>query len=553
MTNYEDRFNAKAIVSDILNAKDRRQWQKQTDVAEAIYASLQRTGKIYNCGGAATWVDTETRKVLEIVPNSAKTSALLIEYGIMPETALARIVGRYIEAKATTTAKKATIFTLVFYDETAGALYVNEHATFFLKITPNGIERMRNGDDDMLFADGEDNCDPLQADLAAAAEQAKKQALSGLEESLLEKYIFSELKYPEHGIGRENARLILTLAVLGLFLRELMRQYPNVYFVGPGASLKTSLAWKIGLLLVGRKFHPTSAKTDENEVRNLLINRPFVVVDEANNLSKLENLMRMAVTGGEDTRRRLYTTDTMQTKPFQARLWMTANTDSLTNEANASRQIIIDAGAREEEQPYRSTRFVFGNFGEVRNAIWTELVGRLAATIREIREADLAGIGDRKVTSRLSDFFVVGHTLASAAGLKEEMETAEIALRERQERMADEGNEFLYLMRHLPVSYNAGIIPSQNGGEPTLAGARTLADWQAIILAHVPDSNRELKSKAARLAWVRYQVQHNEHTLTKELGMIRGETRNGYGKKVATYDFTGFQGPAINTPTEVMD
>jgi hypothetical protein len=551
--NYENRFNTKTVISNILDAKDRKLRQKQIDVAETIYASLQRTGKIYNCGGAATWVDSETRKVLEIVPNSAKTSALLIDYGIMPETALAKIVGRYIEAKATTTAKKATIYTLGFYDQAAGALYVNEHGTYFLKITARGIERIQNGDDDMLFADGEDTCEPLQADLAAAAAQAKKPALSGLEDSLLEKYIFSELKYPQHGIGRENARLILILAVLGLFLRELMRQYPNVYFVGPGASLKTSLAWKIGLLLVGQKFQPTSAKTDENEVRNLLINRPFVVVDEANNLSKLENLMRMAVTGGEDMRRKLYTTDTMQAKPFQARLWMTANTDSLTNEANASRQIIIDAGAREEEKPYRSTRFVFGNFGEVRNAIWTELVGRLAAAVHEIQQSDLAGAGDLNVASRLSDFFVIGHTLASAAGLQEDMKRAELALKERQERMADEGNEFLYLMRTLPISYNARIMPSQNGGEPALAGSRTLAEWQSIIHAQVPDSNRELKAKAARLAWVRYQIQHNEHTLRNELGMIRGETRNGYGKKVATYAFTGLEGPAIAAPTEVLD
>ena len=143
MTNYEDRFNTRKAVSDILDSKDRKMRQKQIDVAEAIYASLSRTGKIYNCGGAATWVDNETRKVLEIVPNSAKTSALLIDYGIMPETSLARIVGRYIEAKATTAAKKATIFTLAFYDETTGALYVNEHGTFFLKITANGIERMK--------------------------------------------------------------------------------------------------------------------------------------------------------------------------------------------------------------------------------------------------------------------------------------------------------------------------------------------------------------------------------------------------------------------------
>jgi hypothetical protein len=553
MTNYEDRFTTKRTISDILDSKDRKMWQKQIDVAEAIYASLTRAGKIYNCGGAATWVDGETRKVLEIVPNSAKTSALLIDYGIMPETALARIVGRFIEAKATSAAKKATIYTLAYYRESAGALYVNEHGRHFLKITAVHIERLQNGDDDLLFADGEDTCDPLQADLVAAADQAKRPALSALEESLFETYIFSELKYPQHGIGRENARLVLTLAVLGLFLRELMRQYPNVYFVGPGASLKTSLAWKIGLLLVGKKFNPTSAKSDESEVRNLLIDRPFVVVDEANNLSKLENLMRMAVTGGEDTRRKLYTTDTMQAKPFQARLWMTANTDSLTNEANASRQIIIDAGAREEEKPYRSTRFVFGNFGDVRNAIWTELVGRLAAAVREIQQSDAAGTGDLKVSSRLSDFFVIGHTLARAAGLTLEMERAEKALRERQERMADEGNEFLHVIRSLPISYNVRTVPGQNGKEPVLSGARTLSQWQSIIHAHVPDSNRELKSKAARSGWVKYQFQHNEHTLRHELGMTRGETRNNYGKMVATYAFTGFEGPASESLPEVMD
>jgi hypothetical protein len=159
MTNYEDRFNTRKTVSDILDSKDRKLRQKQIDVAEAIYASLQRTGKIYNCGGAAAWVDIETRKVLEIVPNSAKTSFLLIEYGIMPETTLARIVGRYIEAKATGTAKKATIYTLAFYDRAQRALYVNEHGTYFLKITAEGIKRMQNSDDDMLFADGEDTCD----------------------------------------------------------------------------------------------------------------------------------------------------------------------------------------------------------------------------------------------------------------------------------------------------------------------------------------------------------------------------------------------------------
>jgi hypothetical protein len=69
----------------------------------------------------------------------------------------------------------------------------------------------------------------------------------------------------------------------------------------------------------------------------------------------------------------------------------------------------------------------------------------------------------------------------------------------------------------------------------------------------VAETNRELKAKAARLAWIRYQFQHNEHMLRDKLGMVRGETRNNYGKKVATYAFTGFEGPASTTLTEILD
>jgi hypothetical protein len=56
-----------------------------------------------------------------------------------------------------------------FYNRERHLLYVNEYRGSFLKIDGEGkVTRLRNGNDDMLFADGEEaQCDPLHANLEA--------------------------------------------------------------------------------------------------------------------------------------------------------------------------------------------------------------------------------------------------------------------------------------------------------------------------------------------------------------------------------------------------
>jgi len=134
-------------------------------------------------------------------------------------------------------------------------------------------------------------------------------------------------------------------------------------------------------------------------------------LDEANRIGDLSNILKTIATGGADTRRRLYTTSTMETKPYQARLWMTMNTGDPREETVASRMLIFDAAKPEGKAPYRATHHLEWS-AEKRNALWTELVGRLAIAMQTLKIAEKRGKADAKVTHRMSDFFVFLTALA---------------------------------------------------------------------------------------------------------------------------------------------
>lgn len=98
-----------------------------------------------------------------------------------------------------------------------------------------------------------------------------------------------------------------------------------------------SLAQKVGKLLQGHRFKVRGATDDEQELKNMAVSMPFLVLDEANSVKRLTNILKVVATGGMDTRRELYTTAQMRHTPYQARIWMTANTASLTNETTSAR------------------------------------------------------------------------------------------------------------------------------------------------------------------------------------------------------------------------
>ena len=524
--------------------------EKERFVCQMIYEHMMANGKLYNCGNVATYLDTKTREIIQIIKGSSHFQRLLVRYGVFPADRLTLAIGLFLGSMATT-AKENTVYAMSYYDGEQHLLYVNEYAGNFLRIDGAGkITRLRNGDDDMLFSDGKEaQCDPLVANLELAQLYILCNPLepdAGIESGLLRREILDTIIYAEDGVGREHATTILLTAILALFFQERIPSNPFMYFFGAGASMKTSLASKVGKLIQGRKFKVRPATDDEKALKDMALSLPFLVLDEANNIKKLMNVLKVIATGGMDTRRELYTTASVRHTPYQARIWMTANTASLTNETISARMMIIDAGSRTEENPYRSEHYLEWP-EEVRNDIWTELVGRLAATMRDLADADRKGEGDLSVSHRMSSFFVFGLTLAKQRRREAEFQAAMDAMAERQMGASAEDCEIVHLIQQLPSSYNAVT----KGGKTT--GMHTADEWAQILVQVVPEANVELKRKVARPGWVRYMFQANVKVLKKECGLVVGSYITKTKNKIKTYGFTKCAGSPARIEVDAAD
>ena len=474
--------------------------QLMREASMLLYEHLKKNGKLYNCGNVATYVDSFTHELVEVVKGGDRFGRMLLDFGIQPAEKFTAWFGRFMGAQAVHSPKNA-VYNMSFYNRQPHCLYLNEYANNFLKIDADGnVTRMHNGDDDILFRDGtESECDPLCADLT------KLEYPHALKpDGLIQKEILDTILYTKEGVGRDNAHVILMTALLSLFFYERVPANPYIYLYGPGATLKSSLAVKVGKLIQGNKFSPRPATDDEKSIKDLALSLPFIVLDEANNLKRVMNILKTFATGGMDSRRELFTTANMRHTPYQARFWMTANTASLTNETISSRMMIIDAAARPELEPYRAVHYLSWST-ERRNEIWTELVARLRRAMMELKVADEKGEGDLSVAHRMSDFFVFGRTLAKQEGWETDFLAAQEAMTNRQQVTSTEGNDIVDLVTMLPKSY---------ANTPRKAN-----EWAAILSRLVPESNIELKRNAARTNWVAWQFSANLHLLTLQCGM----------------------------------
>jgi len=487
-------------------------------------------------------LDKETRKTTEIVHNGNDYLWLIKQYGIhSSDKLLVDAIGKNMAGEASRLRKKE-MYAGSYYDTHKHVLYVNEWEGNILRIDEDGnITRIRNGDEGLLWHDGNGaNATALHADI----EKAYSTAIRLPGDSLIKQHILDVINYDESfGVTKEQAQLVLLTALLGLFFIERIPQYPMVYFFGPGGSMKTSLATKVGKLMIGPAFQPTPGEIEADDLKNLAINNSFLLLDEANKLRALQNILKAIVTGSSDKRRELYTTATQRESKYVSRIWMTANTVDIANETVSSRMLIFDAAKRTEENPYRSTFHINKEWdrGGLRNSIWTELVGRLAQAMKSLTAMDAVG-SDYHVSHRMSDLFVFGMTLAKAEGMEKQMKDAMDALDARSKSGTAQTLDIVTMIQALPSSYNA----VEKDGKWT--GMRPANEWAKVLPNVVPEVNRELKQKAASTWWVAGQFQRNEHTLVETVGMVKDSKLDKSKNRTFVYGFTGCNGDEPTMP-----
>lgn len=488
---------------------------------------MTKRGNLWNCGNVATYVPELSRRIIQVVKGGQHFLSLMSDYGLYAADSATVAVGKQLDAMCPGL-RRNTIRLLSYYDSQNHVLYANEYAGNFLRITSNKVERLRCGDDGMLFDWGEQKCDPLECQFPltqnkALAPEAGPLAPDG-KAGLLRYHILNTVNYSEDGIGQNAALLLLTCSLLALYFPErLNRAIPFPTFSGAGGSMKSALAKKVGKLIQGRNFeviHAPEGPGAVQEIKNNAINYPFMVLDEANKLRGLSNILKVIATGGKDTRRVLYTTSTMQEKEYQSRLWLTMNTGDPNEETVASRMLIIDVALRQESDPYRAT-FYLEWTKELRDQLWTELVGRLACAMRELEQADEDGQGDLPISHRMADFLVFGLTLAKQEGSEAEFRHALSSLSSRQETAVNDSIEIVDLLEKVPQ---------------TLYGGKELSakDWGRVLLLLVGYEDHELRRKLASKNVVAWWFKSNENLLTSRYGMrVRRDTH----LKVTLYSF----------------
>src|SRR5690242_17468756 len=109
--------------------------------------------------------------------------------------------------------------------------------------------------------------------------------------------------------------------------------------------MKTSPGSQGGKADTGAEVQGKARDRRREALKDMALSLPFLVLDEANSIKKLMNVLKVIATGVMDTRRELYTTASVRHTPYRARIWMTANTAFLTDETISARMMIIDAGA----------------------------------------------------------------------------------------------------------------------------------------------------------------------------------------------------------------
>ncbi len=486
-------------------------------------------GKFYSLGkkdggGMAAWLDSETRELIEISKDSNRFAYLLQSFGIQPSTLEAKDLGKNLGCKYGGQAPANTVYAMSTMKD--GKLYLNQYDGTMLRITvgkddtsdvlgrswsPSKVEKLRNGDDDVLF---NRSGDPLDCDLDKVRADEDDRGLDTGKDPLLEKHILDTVTYAsEGGIPEAQIERLLCGWLLGLYFQEVVVVPFLLLVTGVPGTMKSSIIRSIGRVIIGHDFNVIPFPKNPDDLKLLAVTRGFLALDESNLTKEHEELLNTITTGGEDERRELYTTDKMRRKPFQARVAMTGNVSETKQESTSSRVLAVDVAKSKLAEPYRSDADVAADLKRHRNAIWTEIVTRCKNILMRMDMAEKTG-PITHVGHRMSGFALWYLNAAKQEGWEDIARSDIEAVATRQRRQVTEANDdFLSVLESFQQACGDGMW-------------RTASDWAKTLVAFVNENDRELRASVARTGYIKFKFKALETTLRHKYGMETREDKH---------------------------
>lgn len=412
--------------------------------------ALQKAGKVLISGGVPVFVGPEGY-VITLLPGNAEYDEILLALSFLPgmNREFDKGLMRYLLA---TGFPKAEAIGIAKYLPHEHVLLLNEWGGSFLRVGPDGVvSRHPNGTDGYLFEQGNA---PHRTNLEAV-NCYRGPALTWDEDSPLIKHVFSVGIYAnDSGVGRQAAIDVLLYWTLAGLLPERIKAQPILHLHGLSGTRKTAMAVALGWVIGadGLSFHAVAAPDDRTALETTLIcAKGLIVLDEANNMRAIFNVLKALVTTAVLERRVLYTTATIQRFVIRLLAILTTNNLEISEESVALRVLKLDMGDPQGVTvQYRGDAAVEREWreGNLREACWQDLVCRLSAVMRLLSEARGKGTDEPTVTERMSGFWSFVTAVAQQEGLATvtRQKAAMVAIKAEQSRSVSTADDLFPLL-----------------------------------------------------------------------------------------------------------
>ena len=340
-------------------------------VDKLVYDDLKSKGQFFNVGGLGYLVlKGEEAKPIKISHTDSRCLNLLQRYHLHPGRNSTNVVGQFLGVRSSLDGFRTEMHISFHYHPGENTAYYAEASGYLLKVTKDGISRIKNGEDKVLFT-YPDNYQPW----TMQPEPTIGRSLIPERGSALYDAVFNGIKFEDSLMSDEQKYILLTVYLILLFLPGLNKTKIILQMIGPSGSGKSFFLEVLGRLLIGPKFSTQPMTEDKQQFENQVINSSYIAYDNVNYISKpIMDLLCQVATGLKVERRELYTTAGKFEAPALATVAISSITPQLTEVEHANRSLMLKVQKRQE---FKSSVDLFADLDARRNELMTEIVARV--------------------------------------------------------------------------------------------------------------------------------------------------------------------------------
>ncbi len=321
--------------------------------------------------------------------------------------------------------ERAELHEFAHYDSDAGVIYMSEQPGMMLRIAGDGVTRLQNGEDGVMFVEGD-------------AWQPWKYTQADPDDWRLMREVIETIAWHETdgtGLTPKEQQLLYLWWMMAVLFRDAMPTRPLLVIVGETESGKSTAVRMAGRILLGRDFELDSLDSErEDQFWDALGNRPLVAWDDLNTRVRwLEGALATVATGIQRSKRKLYTDAEMVRHRPRPMLALTAHTPNFRRPDVANRAIVLNTQKRDDQAlAVEAEDTLWRRIADSRDVYLSELVDRARQALAVPMKSNLSS------PLRIADLYAVWWRIATSTDQIDELDTIATKLRGAQTAFAAE-------------------------------------------------------------------------------------------------------------------